>query len=204
MSDAFANAARDNMGAIEKLIKGLPGVSGYVDKELRRDADKRVRELLAARLDEQKQALFNIQKSLLNSGGLKYVDDVDGSVQKLQTLIDRIKTASYGYAGFFDPVRIKEEELIALHKFDVAMMERTVDVEAAVDEVGGAVDSGDGILDAVGTLNDLLSELNTLYKRRSDAVENPDLLLDSAYAPKVEAGLLEDSTATDSDQNATT
>lgn len=191
MSDAFADAARDNMGAIESLIKGLPGIKGYTDKELRRDADKRVREMLAARLDEQKQALFSIQKRLMSSGGLKYMDDVDGSVQKLQTLIDRVKTASYGYAGFFDPVRIKEDELNTLHKFDVAMIERTVEVEAAIDELGGAVDSNDGVMDAVESLNEILSELNNLYKRRSDAILDTDLLLDSSYAPEVDASLLD-------------
>lgn len=190
MSDEYVNAAEDDMGAIESLIKGLPGISGYVDKELRRDADKRVRILIAARLEEQKQALFAIQRKL-TKGGLKWLDDVDAVIQKFQILIDRIKTASYGYAGFFDPVRVREEELDALHRFDVAMAARTVEVEAAVQALDAAVDSDGDIGGAVDKLTDLAVELNNLYSRRSEAILSPDLLLEPSYAPEVDLKLLE-------------
>ena len=63
------------MDAVEHLIKGLPGVSGYVDKELRRDADKRLRMMIAETLEAQKQRLFDIQKRLLSGGGLRWLDD---------------------------------------------------------------------------------------------------------------------------------
>src|SRR3954471_19695957 len=132
MSDQYVEAAKANMGALERLLKGLPGIRGYVDKELRRDADKRLRDLIALQLEEQKQALLALQNKLLKGGGLAWLDDVDGAVQKLQTLIDRIKTASYGYAGLFDAVKIREQELDALNKFDVALAGRVVAVENAV------------------------------------------------------------------------
>ena len=189
MSDEYMGAAKDDMGAIEALLKGLPGVSGYVDKELRRDADKRVRTVIAGRLEEQKQALYAIQRKLTRGGGLKYLDDVDGAIQKLQILIDRIKTASYGYAGFFDPVRVKEEELDALHRFDVALAARTVEVENAVQAVDAAIDSD--VAAAIDRLTGLLTDLNNLYSRRSEAILAPDLLLEPSYAPEVDPRLLE-------------
>jgi len=191
MSDNFVSAAKDNMGAIEALVAGLPGISGYVDKELRRDADKRVRMLIASRLEEQKQALFGIQRKLTKSGGLKYLDDVDAAIQKLQLLADRMKTASYGYAGLFDPVKVKEEELNALHRFDVALAARTVEVEDAVKTLAGAVDGEGDVEAAAASLTDLVTELNSLYMRRSEAIVSPDLLLDAGYAPEVDAKLLE-------------
>lgn len=191
MSDDFVSASKDNMGAIEALVAGLPGIKGYVDKELRRDADKRVRMLLASRLEEQKQALFAIQRKLTKGGGLEYLDDVDVAIQKSQLLADRMKTASYGYAGLFDPIKVKEEELNALHRFDVAMAVRTVDVENAVKTLAGAVDNA-GDVDAAATqLTDLLTELNSLYARRSEAIVSPDLLLGTGYAPEVDGKLLE-------------
>lgn len=191
MSDDYVSAAKDNMGAIEALVAGLPGISGYVDKELRRDADKRVRMLIASRLEEQQQALFAIQRKLTKSGGLKYLDDVDGAIQKLQLLADRMKTASYGYAGLFDPVKVKEEELNALHRFDVALAARTVEVEDAVKTLAGAVDGEHDVEAAAASLTDLLTELNSLYMRRSEAIVSPDLLLGAGYAPEVDAKLLE-------------
>ena len=55
MTERFVEQAQANMGAIERLLKGLPGIRGYVDKELRRDADKRLRDAIAGQLTEQKR-----------------------------------------------------------------------------------------------------------------------------------------------------
>lgn len=190
MADQFVNAAKDDMGAIEKLLKGLPGISGYVDKELRRDADKRLRDMIAGQLEEQKQAVLGIQRKLLKGGGLILLDDVDGAVQKLQILIDRVKHASYGYAGFFDAVRIREEQLDALHRFDVALAARVVDVQNAVEKLDAAVAADENIGQAIEQLTDLVAELNTLYNRRYEAILSPDLLTDTTYAPEVDPDLL--------------
>ncbi len=189
MSDQFVDAAKERMGAIERLLKGLPGIRGYVDKELRRDADKRLREMIAGQLEETKQSLFQVQRQLLQGKGLAWMDDIDGAIQKLQILIDRIKTASYGYAGLFDPVRIGEEELNALHRFDAALAERVVDVRMAVGNLSSAVTNEGDMGTAVRQLIDLLAELNTLYNKRHEAVLSPNLLSQPGYGPDVEPGL---------------
>lgn len=189
MSDQYVDRAKERMGAIERLLKGLPGIRGYVDKELRRDADKRLRELIAQQLEEQKQALFGVQQQLLEGKGLMWMDNIDSAVQKLQILIDRIKTASYGYAGLFDPVRIGEEALNALHRFDAALAERVVDVRMAVAELRSAVESSGDIGAAVRKMTDLVGELNTLYNKRHEAVVSPDLLTSPGYTPEVDERL---------------
>jgi hypothetical protein len=189
MSDSFVESAKGQMGAIEGLIKGLPGIKGYVDKELRRDADKRVRTMIAGQLEEQKQALFGLQQKLLKGGGLALLDEIDGAIQKLQILIDRIKTASQGYAGLFDAVRIREEQLDALNRFDVALASRVVDVQNAVQALGTAIDSKGEIGAAIQQLANLIVELGNLFSRRAEAVLSPDLLIQPAYAPEVDPKL---------------
>jgi hypothetical protein len=182
MSDQFVDAAKERMGAIERLLKGLPGIRGYVDKELRRDADKRLREMIAQELETQKQALLEVQRMLLEGKGLLWLDNVDGAVQKLQTLADRIKTASYGYAGLFDPVRVREEALDALHRFDQALANRTVDVKMAIGNLRKAVSEAGDIGDATRKLTDLLADLNNLYSKRHEAILSPGLLETPGYA----------------------
>lgn len=189
MSDSFVESAKGQMGAIEGLLKGLPGISGYVDKELRRDADKRVRTMIAGQLEEQKQRLFGIQQKLLKGGGIAYLDEVDSAIQKLQILIDRIKTAGQGYAGLFDPVRIREEQLDALNRFDVALTGRVVDVQNAVQALGAAVDGQGQIGPSIQALTDLVVELGTLFNRRAEAVMAPELLSQPAYAPPADPNL---------------
>lgn len=186
MSDQYVEAAKANMGALERLLKGIPGIRGYVDKELRRDADKRLRDLIASQLEEQKHALLEIQNKLLKGGGLAWLDDVDGVVQKLQTLIDRVKTASYGYAGLFDAIKIREAELDALNKFDVALAGRVVVVENAVKALADAVSSKQNIQALVDQLTTLMTELRTTFDKRREAVISPDLLMDAATVPNID------------------
>ena len=189
MSDQYVEGARDRMGAIQRLLKGLPGISGYTDKELRRDADKRVRDLLAGQLEEQKAALFGVQQLLLENKGLLYMDNVDNAVTKLQILIDRIKTASYGYAGLFDPMPIREEQLEALYRFDTALVARVVDVQQAIEALRQAVTAQGDIAAATRKLTDLVAQLNTDYNKRHEAVLQPGLLNDATYAPSEVVGL---------------
>lgn len=116
MSDQFVEKAKDNMGTIERLLKGLPIIRGYVDKELRREADYRLRQTIAAGAGKRKTACTISRKELLKGGGLLYMDDLDNAVTRLQKLADRVKTASYGFAGLLDAVKIQEDQLNALRR----------------------------------------------------------------------------------------
>lgn len=176
MSESFVDKAKGEMGAIERLIKGLPIVRGYVDKELRRDADYRLRQTIAGALGAEVQRLYTIGQKLMSGGGLRYIDDVDGAVQKLQTLADRVRTASYGYAGLFNAVRIQEEQLDALHRFDVALAARTHEISQRVDGLSSVIASQEDIEGAIDALNEKLVDLNRLFDKRHQAVEDPDLL----------------------------
>jgi hypothetical protein len=186
MSDQFVEEAKKNMNAFERLLKGLPGISGYVDRELRRDADKRLREMIAHQLDEQKKTLLEIQKRLLGGGGLSWLDDIDSAVQKLQLLIDRIRTASYGYSGLFDAVRIREEQLKALNNFDIALAGRVVGVQTAIKTLSDSITSQTNLQASIQQLTDLMTELNNLFSKRQEAVIAPDLLTNAGYAPEVD------------------
>ena len=187
MADNFVEFAKGQMGAVEKLLKGLPGISGYIDKDLRRDADKRVREAIAASLDQSKAALVGVQNALLKGGGLALMDDVNEALVNLQALADRIKTASYGYAGLFDPVRIKEQQLDALVRFDKALAQQVGVVNEQIAALAQAVKEKSGIDAAIEQLNQTVNELNALFAKRSQAVEQPGLLDDPAYAPPADS-----------------
>jgi hypothetical protein len=183
MTNPFVDKAKENMGTIERLLKGLPIVRGYVDKELRREADYRLRQTIAGTLESEKQRMYDLQKKLLKGGGLLYMDDLDSAITRVQKLADRVKTASYGFAGLLDAVKIQEDQLDALHRFDVGLAERTYEVQKSVDSLGSAVETKSGIGDAIDSLTEKLGELNRLYDARHKAVEDPEAL---SAAPVVE------------------
>lgn len=187
MTDQFVDYAKSQMGAVEKLLKGLPGINGYINKELRRDADKRVREGIAQAMTQSKNELLRLQTDLLGSGGLQYMDDLDGVIVKLQTLTDRIRTASYGYAGLFDAVRIKEPELDALNRFDVALAQQVGGINTAIAALSDAIADNNNVLPTIKRVGKTVADMSALFDKRSEAIVSPDLLAQPGYAPAAPA-----------------
>jgi hypothetical protein len=104
---------------IEKMIRWVPGYTGYADKESRRNTDKLLRMHLAAKLEESKTAFDSMVSGLSQKPEALDLLNTAGSVTKLlEKLVDRLKLADYGYAGFFDGQKIMEPQLDALYKFD--------------------------------------------------------------------------------------
>lgn len=194
MSDSFVENSRDQQHVLERLIKGLPGIRGYADKEMRRNADYRVRQLIADELDKNRNALLECQNQLLRNGGLAHMDALNRAVNKVQNLADRVRTASYGYAGFFDTVRIGKEELNALYNFDVAMLKdvaamagTVAALRAALDSQSGAAPGASGGANIAARIEEAVAaatDLTTLFDRRARAIESPDLLAQPGYAPE--------------------
>ena len=170
MTDSFVERADENMGAIERLIKVLPLVREYTDKELRREADHRLRQLLVTELEQEKQRLFDVQKSLLRSGGLAWIDEADAAIQRLQTLIDRIKTASYGYAGLFAAVKVQESQLNAVHRFDTAMADRAREIKEQIDQLETHAAGREAFGPAIKAITNTVTDLQRLFEKRSQAI----------------------------------
>jgi hypothetical protein len=85
-------------------------------------------------------------------------------------LIDRIKTASYGYAGLFDAVKVKEEQLDALYDFDNQMLNFVDEVAADVDQVSSAITAKEGVGEAISELVSTVSEANMAFGHREEAI----------------------------------
>ncbi|HEX9118525.1 MAG TPA: hypothetical protein VGA61_20835 [Anaerolineae bacterium] len=163
--------AKQGMGGVERAFTGLPGVAGYREKEMRRDADKKVRETLAHRLDDGRRRLTDLQSQLLSGGGLAFLADLERVGSRLQTLIDRIRTASYGYAGFFDLQRVKEAELDRLAAFDQALFDQLAPLDQALDELAKAIAANQGVKEAIQPVSDLVTKLADDFGHRTEAMQ---------------------------------
>ncbi len=163
---------REQMGAVERTLAGLPGVKGYKEKELRRAADRQVRDALIQLLEDQHGRLTALQLDLLSGGGLEWVDDLERAVGKLQLLMDQVKTAAYGYAGFFDASKVREAELDALARFDQEVVRRVGELQGKVDALAQAVGSEENIGQAVRDLISLLADLDQQWRHRGEVMRN--------------------------------
>lgn len=166
------------------LIRELPGVRGYVEKEMRRDADRRLRRVIANELSEDKIGLLNVQQQLLRQGGLKWLDEVDSAIQKLQIVIGRVQTAPQGYAGLFDAVRILEYQLEALHQFDVSLAEDVSRLSDSIESLSGTVGDDNAMPGAINNVISAITEVDILVRKRYESVLDPELLKDGNFTGK--------------------
>jgi hypothetical protein len=165
--------AKSQMGGLESLLSKLPGIKGYREKDIRRDSDKQLRDTLARELAERRTKLTALQSELLSGGGLLWMDDVEKLVSRLQLLIDRIKTAAYGYAGFFDIQRVKEDELDKLAQFDEALFEDLPRLDTAIESLSKAIEADEGIKEAIKALGNILARLNETFGKRLETIREP-------------------------------
>ncbi|MGC9336217.1 MAG: hypothetical protein ACP5JJ_18910 [Anaerolineae bacterium] len=158
------------LSGLENLVRKIPGFGGYKEKEVRREADKLLRTEIARQLDDQRKRLSELQNDLIRQAQIEFLDDLERAASKLQLLIDRMTTASYGYAGLFDAVKVKEAQLDALYEFDQKMLDFGDEIAAGVDRVASAISAREGIGGAIEELVDIVAEANQTFGHRHEAI----------------------------------
>ena len=168
--DDFFQKVTSMQDPFKKLASHIPGFSGYVERQNRRDADKLLRDTVARRFEEQWKRVSQLQSDLVSNGMIAYVDDLEKAALKLRTFIDKITTAPRGYSGLFDAVKINEEELESIYKFDAAFFDLAEQVGRAVDNVEQTISEESGLPAAIRNLTSLARLAVETYEKRSEAV----------------------------------
>ena len=162
----------DQRNWLERLGDKIPGYSGYVAKERRRDIDKMHREHLADRLRATKQPLSDLVRELSSTGRLFEVGPVDRVSKKIDHIENRVRFASYGYSGFFDVVKIQETQLDAIYSFDLALVEKVEALERLAGELAGRGSTAEGLKQAASELERAADDLNRTFDERYRAIED--------------------------------
>lgn len=157
---------------LEKISAKIPGYGGYIDKENRRDADKRHRETVANRLRAIKAPLTDVMKDLTNGGRLFEVSPIDSALKKLDKIENRVRFATYGYAGFFDAVKIEEAQLEAIYRFDLSLVEQAEAIEAEVANLKAQAGTADGLKTAAAKVTAAIDAFDRSFDDRYKAINN--------------------------------
>lgn len=156
---------------ITRIVAKIPGFSGYIEKQNRRAADKILRETIAEKYKELWKRITNIQQDMANSGEIMHLDDMEKAATKIQTFTDKIERASYGYSGFFDAVKINEEELGKLYEFDAGLLDMIDGISRAIDNVAASIGS-DGLPAAIRHLVNLTRDLVNTFEKRDEVLKS--------------------------------
>ena len=156
---------KGEMSGIEKLVAEIPGYKGYKEKELRREADKLLREHIANQLRTVKTQLDGLQVDLIGAGKIDLLDEAGSAATQIQTFIDRLRTASYGYAGLFDAARIKEDDLNRVYEFDSALVSYADRIDGAIGRAREGLE-GEDARSLILIIRDLAREANATFDER--------------------------------------
>jgi len=115
--------AKEEMRLSERILAQLPGFRGYKEKELRRESDRLIRNSIYQRLMEARKDLKEIFQRLSDSRVHEVLQDMDRFVMRFDRVAEKINHASYGYAGFFNIVKVEEEKLDRMIEFDNGLMD---------------------------------------------------------------------------------
>lgn len=116
---------RSNGGTrfLENLAYLVPGYRGYKEKELRREEDARLRSRVLAKLHEVRN-LLDQRMSKLTEGALDaHTEALDKRIRRLETLVDAVRYAPYGFSGFFDAESVREDTLERILESDLLLFQ---------------------------------------------------------------------------------
>jgi hypothetical protein len=171
MTDLFARVTGDQ-DFVKKLASNIPGFQGYIERQNRRAADKLLRETVADRFDELYKRTSNIQADLVSQGQIALLDDMEKAAIQLRTFADKIRTAAYGYSGFFDAIKINEEELASLYAFDASFFDLVEKIGSALDNIEASAGDETGLMAAIRHLISLSRQAVETLDRRSEVITN--------------------------------
>ena len=168
--DDFFQKVTSQQDPFKRLASFIPGFSGYIERQNRRDADKVLRDTVARRFEEQYQRASQLQSDLVSAGKIEFVDDMEKAVIKLRMFIDKVSTAPRGYSGMFDAVKINEKELESIYQFDAAFFDLAEQVGRGLDNVEASVGDEGALPAAIRNITSLARLAVETYNKRSEAV----------------------------------
>lgn len=170
MGDLYDKVTSDQ-DPITKIIAKIPGFDGYIERQSRRRADQLLREQIATHFSDLRTRVSVLQQDFAGEGELEMLDELETAATKLQTFIDKVHHAAHGYSGFFDAVKINEDELLKLYQFDLALLEMEDEIGRAIENIQASVGT-DGLPASVRHLVSLTRDLVAAFDRRDEVITN--------------------------------
>ena len=165
---------KPKVGALlEKIVRIIPGIAGYQDRENRRAADLAIREKAAAEVTRCRAKLADAMNDLSRSGGmrnLRVIGNLERIVTRLERMEDEIRYAPSGYAGWFDRTGITLEDLERLYEVDLLLLETSEGLSGYVRQVAAVGTEQDWTAD----LEQALDQLQEIFDGRRKTMEGTE------------------------------
>jgi len=161
---------QDESTFLGKIASKIPGFSGYMEKTRRREADEILRRTLSERLEATRLELASVHEDLSRDIilAIDHAEPLGRIDNRLMGLIGKLNDAPQGYAGFFDAVKVNEDDLARVYEFDNRMMNHADLIATGVAAVQKAVNDGGNVKQAIRDLDQTVQEANNAFGSRQE------------------------------------
>ena len=172
----FYQKAKKQMRLGERILAAIPGFRGYKEKELRRESDRLIRNHLYRRLSEAKTDLKDVFQKLSDRRLFEVLTDVDRLVARFDRVAAKIDHASYGYAGFFNIIKVEEGNLDRMIDFDNQLIDGVEKIVSEVDAFKAEVMKQEikKAKERVQHLGETLEALEDTFDKRGEVILGVD------------------------------
>jgi hypothetical protein len=97
---------------------------------------------------------------------------MDRLTAKIDRVTEKINHASYGYSGFFDIIKVKEDSLDRMIAFDTQLVDYVNTLTAAVDDFKSQLVAGDynDLKSKIQTVTDKIEALENVFDKRKEVI----------------------------------
>lgn len=170
--EGFYETITGDAGTLRNLLSKIPGLSGYMERGRRREADQLLRDTITGRLEQARLDYSAVYQTVGQDIflAMDYAERMGRADNLLMGLIGKIKDAPVGYAGFFSAVKVDAEDLARLYSFDEQMLNHTDQIAAEVDTLSKAVSGGEDPAASLTALTTALLEANEIFNSRQEVL----------------------------------
>ena len=154
------------------LLSKIPGLDGYMERGRRREADQILRQTIVSRLEEIRLELSRVHQELSRDivNAIYHAEPLGRADTALMGLIGKINDAPQGYAGFFDAIKVKEDDLARLYAFDESMLNHVDQIGASVAALEKATRESGDVEAAIRVLDQALQAANSTFNSRNEVL----------------------------------
>jgi len=164
--------AKEEMRLSERILAAIPGFHGYKEKELRRESDKLIRNHLYLKLSTAKTDLRTVSQKLADRRYMDVLTDMDRLMARVDRVNEKVNHASYGYSGFFDVVKVKEESLDRMIEFDNKLVDDVESFVADVEAFKAEITKGEAknAREQIQIISDKLEAFEEAFDKRQEVI----------------------------------
>jgi len=156
----------------ERILAEIPGFRGYKEKEIRRETDRLVRNSLYRKLTQARKDLKEVFQQLSERRLHEVLTDMDRLIMRIERVAEKINHASYGYAGFFNIVKVEEEELDKIIAFDSKLVDNVKRIAEETTLFKGEImkQKFETVREHIEKLRDSLESLEETFDERGETI----------------------------------